>query len=367
MLTSLPLEAARPLLRLMKEIWETKVLLISTVAVIHYGFPHGFHGLWEILATSPETPILLLERRAIIALGTSVAFQILAAWWMWRRFRRAQTQSPSPWKDINMGDIFETLSAPSPLRGLHFICVRFGSKGRQIARATPWHFRHSLMTVHYSTIVFGLARLGGRGGLLLLSHLVLQYETFWLLYRQSAAAFGRHTSTKLCLDYQHKPGFARAALIQMLVFGLNVALVSREYRIADYVLVALPITALATLLLYIVRGHRPDYVNPSPTIYGIYYDTLCDICTSKMAISGGDSGDSQKRHHETRNSLQRSAQRGCRICAAVWQHASRIPEDFVQSLKFWESFTWITSADLRTVVCNGVNTEFEYRKDQGKF
>jgi hypothetical protein len=367
MLTSLPLEAAQPLLKLLIEIWETKSMLISTATVIHFGFPHGFRGLWAILTTCPQSPILHLERPALIALGISVAFQILAAWWMWKRFRKAQTHLPSPWRDIDMADIFEILSAPSPLRGLHFLFERFGSNGRQIARQNPWHFRHSLMTVHYSTVILGLVRMGGREGLLLVLHLVIQYETFWLLYRQSEAAFGHLKSTKrLSLDYRHKPRFAQAALFQLIIFGLNISLVSKQHPIADYLLVALPITALATLLLYINRGHKVNFINPCPTIYGTPHDRLCEICTLAMTTTGADSGDSRRRHHANKKSLQQSAQRGCRICAAVWQHASKIPEDFVQSLKIWESFTWIRNEGLRTIVCNGVDTEFEYRNDKGK-
>jgi hypothetical protein len=251
--------------------------------------------------------------------------------------------------------------------GRHFLFERFGSNGRQIARQNPWHFRHSLMTVHYSTVILGLVRMGGREGLLLVLHLVIQYETFWLLYRQSEAAFGHLKSTKrLSLDYRHKPRFAQAALFQLIIFGLNISLVSKQHPIADYLLVALPITALATLLLYINRGHKVNFINPCPTIYGTPHDRLCEICTLAMTTTGADSGDSRRRHHANKKSLQQSAQRGCRICAAVWQHASKIPEDFVQSLKIWESFTWIRNEGLRTIVCNGVDTEFEYRNDKGK-
>jgi hypothetical protein len=367
MLTSLPLEAARPLLRLLKEIWETKSMLISMATVIHFGFPHGFRGLWAILTTGPKTPVLQLERPAVIALRISIAFQILVAWWMWGRFRRAQTHLPLPWKDIDMADIFEILSAPSPLRGLHFLCVRFGSRGRQIARQNPWHFRHSLMTAHYSMVLFGLVRIGGPNGFLLALHLLIQYETFWLLYRQSEAAFGHLKSTKrLSLDYRYRPRFAQAAVLQLAIFGLNIVLVCKQHPIADYLLVALPITATATLLLYIKHGHKTNFINLRPTIYGTPHDRLCRICTSAMKNTGADSGEHRKRHHATKSSLQQSAQRGCRICAAVWQHASKIPEDFVQSLKIWESFTWISNQGLRTIVCNGVDTEFEYRNDKGK-
>jgi hypothetical protein len=367
MLTSFPLEVARPLLRLTKEIWETKEMMISTVLVIHLGFPQGFHGLWATLTTRPQTPMVQLGHHAILALYASNAFHICGAWWMWKRFRSAQKNLPSPWKDIDMGDIFDTLSAPSVLRGLHFICVRFGSKGRQIARANPWHFRHSLMTAHYSMTLYGLSNVGGPGGLLLLTHLIIQYETFWLLYRQAQAGLGqRPFHEHLNLDYQHKPRFARAALVQLILFGVNIVLLSKQYRLSDFVLAVLPITALATLLVYIVRGHTPDYVNPSPTIYGTGHDKLCEICTLAMTTMGDDSRRDRRNHHATKRSLQRSAQQGCRVCAAVWQHASSIPEDFVRSLKFWESFTYIRDDGLRTVVCNGINTEFEYRNDKGQ-
>jgi hypothetical protein len=367
MLTSFPLEAARPLLRLTKEIWETKEMMISTALVIHFGFPHGFHGLWATLTTRPQTPMVQLGRRAILALYASNAFHICGAWWMWKRFRSAQKNLPSPWKDIDMGDIFDTLSAPSVLRGLHFICVRFGSKGRQIARANPWHFRHSLMTAHYSITLYGLSNVGGSGGLLLFTHLIIQYETFWLLYRQAQAAFGQRTfNGQLNLNYQHKPRFALITLVQLIVFGVNIVLISKEYQLSDFVLVVLPVTALATLLLYIVRGHTPDYVNPSSTIYVAGHDKLCKICTSAMTTVGDDSRRDHRNHHATKRSLQRSAQQGCRVCAAVWQHASSIPEDLIQSLKFWESFTYIRDNGLRTVVCNGINTEFEYRSDKGE-
>jgi hypothetical protein len=350
----------------MKEIWETKEMMISTVLVIHFGFPQGFHGLWATLATRPQTPMIQLGRRAILALYASNTFHICGAWWMWKRFRRAQENLPAPWKDMDMRDIFDTLSAPSVLRGLHFICVRFGSKGRQIARANPWHFRHSLMTAHYSMTLYGLSNVGGPGGLLLLMHLLIQYETFWVLYRQAQAAFGRRSSNEhFILDYKHKPRFARAALIQLIIFGINIILLSKQYPASDFVLATLPITALATLLLYIARGHIPDYVNPSPTLYGTGSDKLCKICTSAMTAVSDDSRHDRRNHHASKRSLQRSAQQGCRVCAAVWQHASSIAEDFVQSLKFWEPFTYIEGERFRTVVCNGINTDFEYRNDKG--
>jgi hypothetical protein len=352
----------RPLLRQLKEIWDTKFMLALTAGAIHFGFPHGFHGLWAILTTSQRIPHQLMTTNVMIILVVGLIIQVIVSRWMWTRFCQAQTKLPSPWNEFTLTDIFEALSAPSPLRGLHFIWVRFGSQRRQVVRSTPWHFRHSLITFYYSMILFSLYRIGGPSGLLMVSHLVIQFETFWLLFRQAAGAFGSHHGTgSLKLDFQHKPRLAQAVLLQLAVFCAALALFLNQCPVVGYIVLLLPLTSFGTLLVYLVHAHKPDYVNPVPVIYGRYSEKLCDICKSLMAQS-----DSHNSHHMTRGSLQTSAQSGCRICATVWQNASRIPEDFVKLLKFWRPFTNTRGTGFRSVSCNDVNTDFEFKSGKGR-
>jgi hypothetical protein len=367
MRASFPLEAARPLLRIIKEIWETKGLLASVFGVIHYGFPHGFHGLWSVLTKRLEPRAPAFERSQYIALGLLLAIHVLLTRHMWIWFRKIQAASSSPWKDFGLSDIFQSLDAMTPLRGLHFILVRFGDDRRRIARSSPWHFRNSFLTLQSMIVILGIGKMEGPGGLLLAVHLAIQYDTYWLLNRQAAASLGFYTSpSRLELKYRHKPRFAQAALVQMVIYGLAITLLLNNRPKAIFVLYILPLTSFGTILLFTIHGHTPDYVNSTPTVYGNYSDKLCAVCESARMARGAFGSDFRAAHHQTKDSLLKSARSGCRICAAVWQHASRIPEDFVNTLMYWKPFTQLSNRGFGTVRCNGIDTDFEYKKGQGK-
>jgi hypothetical protein len=368
MRTSFPLEAARPLLTLLKEIWETKALMACLFMAIHYGFPHGFRGLWIAMTAKSETPTMSLQQRSYaFILVSALTSQLLAIWSIWIWFCKAQAASSSPWKDLNMFDIFHSLDAETPLRGLHFIFSRFGRDRRRISRLYPWHFKHSLVMTYYTLIIFCVTKIWGPSYLLISLHLCVQYDTYWLLYRQAAAALGSYKrSSRMELNYRQKPWFAQAALIQVVVYGLAFALLLNDHLSATFVMCVIPVTSFGTILLFILHGYTPDYVNSTPTVYVYDSDEFCTVCESAWMGSGGI-GSSEVAHHPTKNSLMKSAKSGCRICTAVWQHASRIPEDFVKTLKFWEPFTQLSNSGFTTVRCNGIHTDFEFKKGKGEF
>jgi hypothetical protein len=160
------LEALRPLLKILKEIWETKVMAIWMIGIVHFSLPFGFRGLWNFLINGPPTPFKSLDTTVLLMLCMSLTAQLAVARLMWIWFRRAQTTLPLPWREFDMSDIFECVSAPTPLRGIHFLYLRRGSERRRVVRRTPWHFRHTLITAYYSIIAYSVIKFGRLSGVL---------------------------------------------------------------------------------------------------------------------------------------------------------------------------------------------------------
>jgi hypothetical protein len=293
-------------------------MAIWMIGIVHFSLPFGFRGLWNFLINGPPTPFKSLDTTVLLMLCMSLTAQLAVARLMWIWFRRAQTTLPLPWREFDMSDIFECVSAPTPLRGIHFLYLRRGSERRRVVRRTPWHFRHTLITAYYSIIAYSVIKFGRLSGVLVVAHLVLIFETYWLLHRQADAAFRRRVATtKITLNYRQKPRFAQAALLQMLSFFVTFALLASNCAIAACVLFFIPMMAFGTLLMYLIHGHSPDYVNSSSTVYGGHSDKICDICESVTDTRLERGRSDAVAHHQTRRSLQKSAQHGCRICSAV--------------------------------------------------
>jgi hypothetical protein len=235
----------------------------------------------------------------------SLGAQLAVARLTWSWFRRAQMTLPRPWKEFDMSDIFECVSAHTPSRGIHFLNLRHSSERRRIVRQTPWQFRHTLVAIYYSTITYVVIRFGRLSGVLVVAHLVLVYEAYWLLHRQADAAFRRRVATtKITLNYREKPQFAQVALLQMFTFFVTFASLAGNCAIAARALFLLPMMAFGTSLMCLIYGHSPDYVNSSSTVYGGHSDKICDICASITDTRLERGRSDAIAHHRTKRSLQ---------------------------------------------------------------
>jgi hypothetical protein len=221
---------------------------------------------------------------------------------------------------------------------------------------------------------------------------------------QAKAAFGWNDSeVDPKLDYRHKPRFAWAAMVQVLMIAVLLVLVKFGVRPPLFMVGLFPLASLGTLLLYLLHGHEVDYLNRSvltettrrhdaPTVRqaadsvgaslsaGVGSDPHGQPVPTAGPRPAGEStvvphGNRERcnpnqsgstevipwnstskfcevcestvlsnnkiddTHHSTASSLQKSAQSGCRICATVWEQRSHIQQDFVSLLKHWQPAT----------------------------
>lgn len=324
-------------LRQLKEIWETKFVLSGLILAIRHLFG-SFSFFWWGLTKLPTVPFISHPVPQLVFMGGALFIQVSVISLMWAAFRRAQRDQPSPWRDIDIRYVVQ-LTPTSPLGGLNFLYSRLGPSRRQAIRASPWHFRHTLASVHAGTVIFGMVKFGGLGGLLGVGLLAILFDAVFLLLGQIEAAFGQNVrSLTPRLDYRHKPRVALAAVSQALALAVAFIFTMKDHEWPIYILFVFPMTTVATFLGYLSHGHELEYLNDSISDHALpeaQRPLFCQICQSTI-LSNALTGPT---HHPTADSLYRSASTGCRICAAAWQQRSRVQPDFLAVLMFWKPAT----------------------------
>jgi hypothetical protein len=169
-------------------------------------------------------------------------------------------------------------------------------------------------------------------------------DFYQLIWQQAQAAFWQHHKGLVpALDYRHKPRFAWAAVFQGYAIPLLLYSASAKHSSLSAVLFyTVPVTSVATMLLYATYGHDPDHLNTSMSNGGALEERMsvfCETCKNTAISSPKIDKMRDQQHHITTASLQRSAESGCRICTTLWERRTRIPKDFVKDLKFWEPVT----------------------------
>ncbi|KAH6879455.1 heterokaryon incompatibility protein-domain-containing protein [Thelonectria olida] len=255
---------------------------------------------------------------------------------MCKRFQRAQSEIPSPWKDIDITYVLDLLPEWSPLKDVYIICSRFCSRK---CPPTPWHFRQTYSFIRTGILLFLATKFGGLGGPVITCWGLIVFDASSILVQQTRSVFsGRAFKTAPALDYQNKPRFAYAALSQTFAFALAVILLFKRSGLWYYILSIIPMSSVGTLLLYLASGHQLDYLNqPAPVenLVRMHEVKFCDICESTVSSSNRR----DNIHHRTARSLQKAAHDGCRICAPVWERRSRVPQDFVAMFMYWKPAT----------------------------
>ncbi len=379
MRSSFPAELVRLILRQLQEEWGIKFRIALYAIIVRCIFPGYFGGLWWFLTRAPAVPFLSnLDRRAAI-LSAALAIQCctIAAMWAW--FRRAQAGMVLPWSDIRFSYVIQLLAKDfSPLRWVFFIYSRLGPGGRQARRMSPWHFRHTFALAQVAITSVGLTKLGGLRDLLGLIAAMVGMDTVHLLFAQTRAAIRPEGLTKVrpALDYRHKPHFAWAAVVQTVACLVSGALVSKGYDWADCILLCLPITSIATVLLYLVYEGTPVYLNDSlPVQQRGPQVKFCETCERTVLSPVRDDarriGEREEYvHHRTVAGLQKSAEAGCRICATAWEWRFRLPQDFLSTFKYWLPATTYNpvgpSIRYKEDPSGMRRCEFEIRKRQGR-
>jgi hypothetical protein len=343
MTQSLPSDVSRFILRLFKEIRESKWQIVYLAVTIR--FSNGsFTSFWSTLTQSPTAPFMPQLHRAFVLKVTSLGAQCIATLLMWRLFRRRQIHLPSPWKDVDAGYIVQLLPEWSALRGLHFLVVRLGPQRSSAIRAEPWHFKQTLVLVYVGSILWVATKRGGLEALFTEVHYAIQVDFYQLISQQAQAAFWQHHKGLVpALDYRHKPRFAWAAVFQGCALPLLLCSVSAKHSLLSAVLFyTVPVISVATMLLYVTYGHDPNYLNTSMSNGGALEEptsVFCETCRNTAISSPKIDEMRDQQHHLTTASLQRSAESGCRICTTLWERRTRIPKDFVKDLKYWEPVT----------------------------
>jgi hypothetical protein len=343
MTQSLPSEVLRFILRLFKEIRESKWQIIYLAVIIRIS-NGSYTSFWSTLTQSPTAPFVPRLNRAFVLTVASLGAQCIAILLMWRLFRRRQIHLLSPWKDVDTRYIVQLLPEWSALRELRFLVVRLGPQRSSVIRAEPWHFKQTLVLAYVGSILWAATKRGGLEALFTEVHNTIQRDLCHLILQQAKAAFGQHHKSLIpALDYRHKPRFAWAAVFQVCALLLPLCSASTKSSSLSAVLsYTVPVTSVATLLLYATYGHDPDYLNASMLDRGAFEErtsVFCETCKNTAISSPKIDNMPDEQHHLTTASLQRSAEGGCRICATLWERRTRILKDFVKDLKYWEPAT----------------------------
>ncbi|KIW33326.1 uncharacterized protein PV07_00183 [Cladophialophora immunda] len=164
------------------------------------------------------------------------------------------------------------------------------------------------------------------------------------MWEQASAALQQHYKSLIpALDYRHNPRFAWAAVLQAYPLLLLKTLPwTKSSSLVAVLFYTVPVTSVATLLLFAAYGHDPAYLNASILDRGVFdgrTSVFCETCNNTAISSSERDYLRDQQHHLTTASLQRSAESGCRICAVLWERRTRILKDFVKDLKYWEPAT----------------------------
>ncbi|KAH7066385.1 heterokaryon incompatibility protein-domain-containing protein [Paraphoma chrysanthemicola] len=178
--------------------------------------------------------------------------------------------------------------------------------------------------------------------------LIVDMVTLYCLLLDGAVANSSSQSSRSCLDnlrYTHR--YAACALLHLLLSAF-LGDPFRPMSALPYVFLIYPITLHITLVAFMLRTTQLSYLNKAlepPSI--IYTQTYCAVCLRTVLQGLDKDGKTNEQclferkgtHHRTTRSLRRSAKSSCRICAVVWQHRTRISQDFVGFLMFWRPST----------------------------
>jgi hypothetical protein len=343
MIQSLPSEVLRFILRSVREIPESKWQIIYLALFIRIS-NGSFTSYWLSLTQSPKAPFMPRMNRAFVLPAASLGAQCIIILLMWRLFRRQQIHLSSPWKDIDTNHILQLLPAWSAFRGLHSLMMRFGSQRSSVIRAKPWHFKQTLVLTYAGSVLWAATKSGGLEAVLTEVHNTIQVDLYHLMWQQASAAWQQpYKSSITALDYRHKPRFAWAAVLQAYpLLLLKLLPWTKSSSLVAVLSYTVPVTSVATLLLFAAYGHGPDYLNASILDRGVFVartSVFCETCKNTAISSSKRDHTRDKQHHLTTASLQRSAESRCRICAILWERRTRILKDFVKDLKYWEPVT----------------------------
>ena len=367
MTQSPPSKVLRFVLRLFKEIWESKLQIIHLAWIIRI-YNGSFTSFWSSLTQSPAAPFMPRLNSAFVLKVASLGAECIATLLMWRLFRRRQIHLPSPWKDVDTGYFVQLLPEGSALRELYFLVMMLGPQRSSFIRAEPWHFKQTLVLAHVGSVLWAVTKRGGLEALFTQVHNIIQMTFYHLILQQAQAAFWQHHNSLIpALDYRHKPRFAWAALLQVCALLPPLCSASMKSRsVWEVLLYTVPITSVATMLLYATYGHDPDYLN-APMSNGEALEertsVFCETCKNTAISPQKIDNKCNEQHHLTAASLHRSAESGCRICATLWERRARIPKDFVKDLKYWEPATTYTRYPANTYMRYHDSLVFSFKQD----
>ena len=231
MTQSLPSEVLRFILRLFKEIRESKWQIINLAVTIRIS-NGSFTSFWSTLTQSPTAPFMPRLNRAFVLKVAPLGAQCIAILLMWRLFRRRQIHLPSPWKDVDTRYIVQLLPEWSALRGLHFLVVMLGPQRSSVIRSEAWHFKQTLVLAYVGSVLWATTKRGGLEALFTEVHNIIQMDFYHLISQQAQAAFGLHHKSLIpALDYRHKPRFAWAAVLQVCALLPPLCRASMKYNL----------------------------------------------------------------------------------------------------------------------------------------